>query len=569
MLAVVRIFGARAWAAPLWAHATALSVILLALVPVVGTSASFSPDEGAVVIQARSLAAGEGWIVAHPLGELDPDDRYYPLGGSSQGEDGKAPFGKHPVYPLVLAVLDGLAGPGAMTVLSVLGTVAAAVAGALLAGALSGGLERPTLWAVGLGSPLLFDAYLLIAHSVAAALVSVAVLVALLGTRRSGPAVPMVGAGALVAAAVLLRSEGLIFAVALGAGVVATGIARHRPAVAGWGLVIPAAALGAVVGERWLQQVLIGADGASVAAPAVAGSFVGARVEGFLNTWIRPSATVPGAGDLALLGAAFVVAAAVVVARRAGPTRLLGALSMSAVGLSTVAFLADPDRVVPGLAVAFPLAVVAFGLVDRTYFEAGGRLLVSVTVALFVAGVLATQYREGGSAEWGGRYFALAVPVLAVLAVDALHRRAPSLSGEGRRWAGAGLVACSALLAAGAVVSLARAHTFTGGLIARIDATARATAPGDGGGRPVVVSAYPNIPRLAWPVFDDGRWAHNPDRGHAAQLSTVLDRAQVGELVLVGQTPEDVAPYLGNYVVDPARSWEMGRWEVSVLVADA
>ncbi|HSH22873.1 MAG TPA: hypothetical protein VK975_02320, partial [Acidimicrobiales bacterium] len=135
----------RAWAAPLWAHATVLAVVLLALVPVVGTSASFSPDEGAVILQARSLAAGDGWILEHPFAELDPDDRYYPLGGSSQGADGKAPFAKHPAYPLVLAGLEGLGGVGAMLVLSTLGTVGAAVAGALLAREVAGGLERPVL----------------------------------------------------------------------------------------------------------------------------------------------------------------------------------------------------------------------------------------------------------------------------------------------------------------------------------------------------------------------------------------------------------------------------------------
>ncbi len=566
MLSVVRHVLRRAWAAPLYAHVATLAVLLLALIPVVGTSASFSPDEGAVVIQARSVAEGDGWIVEHPLDRLDPENRFYPLGASTQGERGKAPFAKHPIYPLVLAALHRVGGVGAMVTLSVAGTVAAAGLAALLVREVAGDRERPVLWAVGVGSPLVFDAYLLIAHSVGAALVTAAVLVALRATRRRRLVALMVGAASLAAAGVLFRSEALIFALALGAGVVATGAARRRPALAGWGVALPLPALAAAVGERWLQRALIGADGGSVAPPAVPGGFVGSRVEAFLNTWIRPSASVPGTADLALLAAAVLVAAAVVAARRRRSTRLLGALSITATAFSAFAFLADPDRVVPGLLVAFPLAVVGIGLADRTYLDQGGRLLLTVTTSLFVTGVLATQYREGGSAEWGGRYFALAVPVVVVLAVDAAARRAPSLPVETRRWAGAGLATCSVLLAVGAVVSLDRAHAFTGLLVERIHTTARTTAPGDGGNRPVVVSAYPNIPRLAWPTFARGRWLHAPHQEQGEELAALLADEGVEELVFVGQQPEDLAPYLDRYRVDDRRSFAMGRWQVSVLV---
>src|SRR5215207_3010069 len=63
----------RAWELPIRAHVAALAVVLLALVPVVGTGASFSADEGAVIIQARSLARGHGWIVEHPVPAVDPE----------------------------------------------------------------------------------------------------------------------------------------------------------------------------------------------------------------------------------------------------------------------------------------------------------------------------------------------------------------------------------------------------------------------------------------------------------------------------------------------------------------
>jgi len=48
------------------AHLVTLAAILLLLVPVVGKPQSFIADEGAAMIQARSLAAGDGWMSRTP-----------------------------------------------------------------------------------------------------------------------------------------------------------------------------------------------------------------------------------------------------------------------------------------------------------------------------------------------------------------------------------------------------------------------------------------------------------------------------------------------------------------------
>ena len=93
----------RAWDLPPRVHLAAMAAVVLALVPLVGTGASFSADEGAAIVQARSLSEGQGWIVEHPLPEVDPDDRHYPLELSARGPDGTAPFAKHPLYALLLA----------------------------------------------------------------------------------------------------------------------------------------------------------------------------------------------------------------------------------------------------------------------------------------------------------------------------------------------------------------------------------------------------------------------------------------------------------------------------------
>jgi hypothetical protein len=194
-------------------------------------------------------------------------------------------------------------------------------------------------------------------------------------------------------------------------------------------------------------------------------------------------------------------------------------------------------------------------------------MILTVTVALFMGGVLATQYGVGGSAEWGGRYFALGVPVLAILAIDALSRRAPNLPVPVRRWAGAGLATCSLVLAVGAVTSLASIHRQTQDLLTRLVASSQSVVPGDGGAA-VVVSAWPNIARFAWPTTPTQRWLYSPDaEDFGTELSSLLVDAGITELTFIGQKQEEVNPYLDHFSIDEQRSYDVGRWEISVLVA--
>lgn len=562
------------WGAPLWAHVTTLGVLLLALVPVVGTSYSFSPDEAVAITQARSLAQGQGWMVEHPFSEIDPEDHFYPVAGSSRGADGIAPFAKHPIYPLVLAGLHGVGGISAMVVLSVLGTVAAAAFAALLAREATGGLERPVVWAVGVASPLLFDAYLVIAHSLGAALVTAAVLAVVRSTRRLERQLPartnllLAAATCLLVVAVLLRSEALIFALALGVATFVTGVTIRRPILPIWAMVMAGSGMAAAVLEKQLQSVFIGGDRGMVALPtAEGGGFFAARLAGFLNTWLLPTSdTTPGAALMLVVVVALAAAAVLVLRFRPKRPEMLLVLSAGATVLVVLAFLAQPTRVIPGLLVAFPLAVFGIGLVDRTYFEPPGRLVLTVTAGLFIAGVLATQYPVGGSSEWGGRYFALAIPILTVLAVDALARRAPAVPVPVRQWSGAGLVACSVLLAIGAVSSMANEHTFNQSLLVRMEGAASDVVPGDGGA-PVVVTPWPNIARHAWPTHSNERWLYNADEELAPGLAMDLQRAGVAQLLFVGQDHKELAPYLDTFAIDEERSFKTGKWEVSVLVA--
>ena len=99
---------------PLGAHAAALLIVLLALMPYVRTDAVYYSDEGQAVIQAQHLANGDGSIVPDPVAAADPAATDYPLTNADVGAKGIAPLAKHPTYPLVLAVLDRIGGTSAM-----------------------------------------------------------------------------------------------------------------------------------------------------------------------------------------------------------------------------------------------------------------------------------------------------------------------------------------------------------------------------------------------------------------------------------------------------------------------
>ena len=111
---------------PLVGHLAMLALVLMSALVMVGTSTVFSADEGAAIVQARSIADGDGWIVEHPLPELDPDGVAYPIELSEQGEDGVAPFAKHPAYAGALSLAARGRDLTGMLAISVAGTVLAA-----------------------------------------------------------------------------------------------------------------------------------------------------------------------------------------------------------------------------------------------------------------------------------------------------------------------------------------------------------------------------------------------------------------------------------------------------------
>ncbi len=501
----------RVWDLPVWAHLLGLAAILLLLVPVVGPSESFIADEGAAMIQARSLESGGGWIVEHPLPEVDPDGAWYPVVNAEHGRNGFAPLAKHPAYPLLLAGASRLGGVGGMVLLSLAGTLAAAGLAAALARRIDRALARPALWTVGLASPLLFDGYLVMGHTLSAAAATAAVLAAVVAIQDRRPAVALFVAPA-VAGAVLLRGEAFLFAAALVlvTGLLALARRSYRIPAAVVAVTAAVAAVGArLVEEMWISAIVGEAVSATtIGVPAAGEGFVRGRYDGFLLTWLTPGYRTQGSLVLALLVMMAALAWGALRVRRhpEGRAAILGAAAVAA-GAAVVALVVAPSNVVPGLLLAFPLATAGILALRRDLFADLGMLVAGATAGVFALAVIATQYSIGGTGEWGWRYFALAVPMVVPLFLAALRLQGRALAADVRRIVAGALVVCSAALSVMAVNALRVNHDGKADLVARLEQAGRAT----GDDRPVVVTTWIGASRLAWPTFEDNRWLFVPE----------------------------------------------------------
>ena len=560
-----------AWRGPVWAHLVALAVVLLCLLAVVGTSSSFSADEGAAIAQARSLSEGRGWMVPHPAPELDPGGVNYPLEFSERGPGGWAPYAKHPLYPLLLAGAHRLGGVTAMVLLSLAGTVAAAGLAGALARRLDAALVRPAIWVTGLASPLLFDGYLLIAHTLGAALAGAAVLAAVVAIERRSALLALTVMPA-VAAGVMLRSEALFIAGAL--AVLGGIVALRRREVRVPATVVALGSLSAGGGSRvldalWTAHIVGSAGPTAATAPAAGDSsgLIAGRVQGLLVTWLTPGyggQTVTGLALLVMLAA--IAVGAFTVRRSPGNGGRIVSCAAVAAAAAISAVFAGPGTVVPGLLLAFPLAGAGLLLVSRRTLQSTTAQITSGVCALFALAVLATQYAKGGGGEWGGRYFALAIPIGVPILLLALWDQRAKMTPSVTRRAAAGLVVCSLALTTMGVSALRASHRANARLVAAVERAGRTVGPD----RPLMVTTEGAMPRFAWPTSARQRWLLATPDG----LDHLLGRLRQAGVTRVGfvsrNLPRDrvVLDRAGVRIVSVDGSESSRRWQVLVLEVD-
>ncbi len=557
----------RIWGAPLWAHAATLAVVLLALVPLVGVGASFSADEGAAIVQAHSLAKGDGWIVDHPAPQVDPTGKAYPLELSIRGDKGTAPFAKHPLYALLLAGADRAGGHLAMVLLSLAGTVTAALLAAAISGYLRPGLSRPSLWVAGLATPLLFDGYLVIAHTLGAAAAAGAVLLAIRAAESKGrPVLAIAGVAGCIAVAVLLRNEAVFWGLGVGVTLAVVAFRRRSKLIAGAAVTAVVVAGLAHIGEAaWFDRLVGGHAVGLGSSPGSGLGFVAGRAQSLVITWLRPGyGQFPGA-ELALvvmLGA--VVAGTVAARRHPDDRRVIAGLAIVAAAGALIALVVAPTNLVPGLLVAAPVVTAGLVALRRSSLGSVGAQVALGTFTVFALAVAATQYVQGGSGEWGGRYFALGLPVLVPVVLLALAEAGARLDHVTRRVATGGLVVCSLATAAMGLSSQADTHRFTAKLLSTINRSGQSISAA--GERPVMLTTSGAVPRLAWATFDRQRWLLS-DRADLGALTTRLADAGTERVVLVtAHRDEDVAAAGPRArVVSDDHPTGRGTWHVLVL----
>jgi hypothetical protein len=517
---------------PLAAHVAGLAFALLALFPLLGGDGLFSADEGAAAAQTRLLSRSEGWAAHHPVPALDPEGEAFPLEYATPvpGTSGAAPFAKHPAYPVLLTILDRGFGLGGMVLASVLGTVAAVAVAGVLARRVVPELAAVAVWTTGLATPLFFDSWLVIAHTLGAALVGAAVLsVVRAHEGRGGPA--LLAAAATSTGAVLVRNEAVLFAVALALAAAWVGVrARSRPVVVAGLAALAGAALGYVV-DGLLSAAVAGDAEAGFAAGVGHAGFVSGRIVGAAVTLLLPSYGRLGLPDALLVLTAGALVGAVVIARRRpedvdGIRLFAGIAVVAAVARAVVA-----PEVVPGLLVAAPVLTAGLAALSRRTFASLAARLAGLTALLFVGAVLATQYASGGSGEWGGRYFALALPVVVPVVLLGLNQVAEGLAPATRRTLGGALVVVALASAVLAGRSLVATEDRSDRLIEVVDEVAA------GLDDPVRIATAGAPARFAWDqVLEGSDWLLVAPE----DLRTWLDRAaeQDRGVVLVTSDPD-------------------------------
>lgn len=507
-------------------HAVALLVVLCALIPLVDNGEFAIPDEGLYAAQADNLAHGS-WAQPRPTAAIDEQGNWFVLSGSIIVGNDAIPYARRPLYPFVLTPFWSIGDVAGSMVLSVLGTWIAACASLAIGCTFNRRTALPSLWLVGLGTPLLFDAYLVVGHSIGAAFAALTALGLLRCQRSEDPfskqwfgwlAVGAIGA----AATVMFRSEGVLYVAALGSTVLLVAALRRRhptpqrwaDAVAGAGAVVIATAAYAM-NYLWSNSIAQGAPGDSTIS-ARQPDFLNAAWTDLVRPWYPDNTAANAATTLVLLTA---VASPLVY-------RLLPRFKLLATGLIVLGALSatwnavSSPRLISGLIPTVPWIVIGLLSIRRRDVVRVGPVVILLSTGVFVLGVLVTSYGFGGAAEWGGRFFHLAIPAIGPVAVLGLMTLRASLPHTIGRIALAAIVVTTASLSFSALRTNRQLRTETRQLV---DVAAQAaTDVAESGATVLATTSADGTPRLLWRESSERSPLLNADG--LINLALLLDR---------------------------------------------
>jgi len=482
-------------------------------------------------VQVHDLGRGT-WEFDYRGEKADPTGRWLPLYNPSKNGDHWYAYVKQPVYPVAVLAATRLVGEVVgLHLPALLGAVGLAVAAWLLAAEVDPSASRGAFW-LAAGGPAAVNAYLLWAHAPSAALAGFATLAGLRLARE----VTWLRLAALlvcVAAGVLLRAEGLLFAAALASGLLLVGLRGRSWAVrlgvpaacaaaAAATVVLEARWRGAIVGRSYPPTGLRGDDASPLSGGGGAWRrWMAGRAEGAWNSLLQGSLGDRRSAVYVAAALALVVFAAWVGRRRRQGWQRDAALALVAAGILYAARLrGGGTQPMTGLLAAWPAVVLGLGVLPRHGARAARTLV--VVAGVFALAVLASEYRVGGGREWGGRFLFPALALLAVLSTIGIRQL---LEGWGR-WRGAVSVLVVALVAIPTVTGLSMVRTSRGQAAAIVDEVTSGS-PG------LVVTHVSGLPPFAWKVYPEVGWmAVPPDQFQEA--TGRLREAGFADVTLLG-----------------------------------
>lgn len=541
----------------LWPHAIVLALLLVGLLPFLNNGYPAMVDESVYSYQAANLADGS-WTSPRPLPDIDVDGWHGPLIDSTIVGDDWIPYARQPFYPLLMAPLFKLGGYSALIGLSIVGTWVAALAAAQIARRVDRRASILTLWVTGIGTPLLFDAYVAVGHSLAAALAGICALALLrsacLGPTGDEPCLPSGLRWAWTAAAavsafllVLVRSEGalVVGGLALTGALLSMHLVDRRPAIH-WKRAVAACAVGIsgvaayFANAKWAAHLTSGANGAGGSLNRITDPLAQAW-----NSLLRPwGIDTRNASTTMALALVCLVLAALLL--RLLPRRpLIGCALLCFGAVAAVVRQFETVDQVSGLLATAPVLTFGLLLVGRSDLSRPAVQFLLGASAFTTLGILWLAYGEGGAAEWGGRFYHVLIPLLVPVAVIVLFRVQASAASVGyRRVVAAALVIMTAATSVLSLRLLVDNRHLSRSVVRE---TMALSAEMDD---PFVAVATVNptgLSRLFWAEVRDGYPILNG--GNLASFSDLLTRADAAgrdEVLLI----TDTSPINVKYVVD-------------------
>ena len=507
---------------PLSRHVLLLVLAVLALWPLLELDTEFISDEGSYALQARVLRETDDWDMGYPFAAADPEVTY-PAHHAARVVGGEVfPYVDHPLWPRVLAWTTDLVGEGiGLRVVGVGSLVAVAAVGWLLGRHLEPRAAPLAFWVLATSS-VLANAWMLWAHA-ASALAGALLMLAAVRPARGWPWL-VVAAGAS-AVGVLLRAEGMLWALAVAAAVLLTR--RDRRGVLLAAVTAGSAGVARALEDDWIRRIIDASGGSSPLDQRGGDAGFVDRLGGLRRVLID-GAFVSEAGKLLGLAAVVLaVVAAVALVRRSG--RAAAAALGAAGAVLLVRLVVASEDPAPGLLVVAPALALAVAWRPRDVT----RDVVVVATVLFLGAVAVTIYPDGGSFQWGGRYLSPAIGALAVLAAAAVRRAQDGLSSAMVRPLTVGVV----LLLLGQAVS-----SVVGPDQIRRDgqqAFSRLLAAGP----PVFIAHGTQAARVDWRGWPERCWIAVPDDGSPEDLREVLAvvaRSGIDDAVYVGFAPDEI-----------------------------